>query len=271
MAISAKSKARNKSVGVLAEHAKNSPAFYAEVLRGIGAPVTAQNLRVLDAWQRAEGSTSSWNPFNSTQSSRQAGETNYNSIGVKNYPSEDAGIKATVATLKNGYYGPMITALKNNNQEAFIAAVVASPWDDGYGGRGSGKTYKNSSVYRLFIQGGGPTLTTTKGANPAPTTTPARPAAQTTAGPQVPKPFKPGQNAGELPGLNPGAGATGGLNLNPFSGFDKIATILTNGPFWIRILEMFFGALIVAWGVSVLTTGTIGLDKLSSAAKLATL
>jgi len=127
-------------------HTKNSPEFYAQILRGIGAPVTQKNLRVLDAWQRAEGSTSSWNPFNSTQSSHVAGETNYNSVGVKNYPSEMAGVNATIATLKNGYYNPMIAALKNDNPEAFIAAVVASPWDGGYGGRGSGKTYKNSSI-----------------------------------------------------------------------------------------------------------------------------
>lgn len=265
MATSGKSNPRPPGIGVVSVHAKNSPEFYAQVLRAIGAPVTAANLRVLDAWQRAEGSSSSWNPFNSEQSSHASGETNYNSAGVKNYPNEDAGVRATVATLKNGYYGPMITALKNDNQEAFIAALVASPWDGGYGGRGAGKTYKNSSIYRLFIQGGGTTLST-NGANPAPTTV----TAHTPAGPQTTIQYS--NNPGYLPGINPGQNGPHVSVPNPLAGLgnvNKFFQILSNGQFWVRVLEMALGGLLVAYGVFVLTTGTSGVSQAAKAAKLA--
>jgi hypothetical protein len=91
----------------------------------------------------------------------------------------------------------------------------------------------------------------TKGAAPAPTT------AHTTAGPQQATGPKNKQNKG--------------VSLNPLSGFETLARILTDGQFWIRLIEMLGGSLLVAYGVFVLTTGKSGIQQAAGAAKLAML
>jgi hypothetical protein len=126
-------------------------AFYARVLAGIGAPINQINLGVLAAWQKAEGGSSSWNPFNTTQSA--PGAKSYNSVGVRNYPDETTGVNATVATLQNGYYKPILSALKASNPDAAIAAIVSSPWDGGYGApvlSGGKRDYTRSSIYSAW-------------------------------------------------------------------------------------------------------------------------
>ena len=101
--------------------------FAAAVLHGIGAPVTAANLHALLAWQRAEGGSAKWNPFNTTQPASGAGS--YNSVGVRNYRSYQQGLQATIQTLKNGHYGGVIAALhRGTNPLAVAAAIGASPW-----------------------------------------------------------------------------------------------------------------------------------------------
>lgn len=98
-----------------------------QLLRQIGAPATPQNLSFLDAWLHAEGGTASNNPFNTTQSA--PGASNYNSVGVKNYGSPQAGLAATVATLQNGRYQPILDSLRRgNNAQQTANALVASPW-----------------------------------------------------------------------------------------------------------------------------------------------
>jgi hypothetical protein len=67
-------------------------------------------MRLLKAWARAEGGTAAFNPLNTTEPWR--GATDYNSAGVKNYPSGRAGIAATVATLDNGYYKGIVHDLR---------------------------------------------------------------------------------------------------------------------------------------------------------------
>ncbi len=100
---------------------------YAAILKGIGAPVTAQNIRAFQAWQRAEGGSARFNPFNTTQP--MSGASSYNSIGVRNYSSASQGIRATIETLKNGHYGNVLTALRRGNNAGKVAAAVgASPW-----------------------------------------------------------------------------------------------------------------------------------------------
>lgn len=60
-------------------------------------PAKPSYLQLMDAWQRAEGGTAQWNPLNTTEPMN--GTTNYNSAGVKNYPSPVSGIAATALTL----------------------------------------------------------------------------------------------------------------------------------------------------------------------------
>ena len=103
------------------------------VLHAIGAPVTPQNLRALLAWQRAEGGGARFNPLNTTQGAR--GATNYNSVGVKNFTSEQQGIQATAKTLLNGHYGNIVGLLRSGQStaEQVATAVAHSPWGTGSG------------------------------------------------------------------------------------------------------------------------------------------
>jgi hypothetical protein len=97
----------------------------------LGAPSTPDNLKFLEAWQQGEGGTADNNPFNTTQPG--AGASNYNSVGVKNYPSLAEGLKETVATLLNGRYGNIVGDLRSGKAPAMKLAqdVAASPWGTG--------------------------------------------------------------------------------------------------------------------------------------------
>jgi peptidoglycan hydrolase CwlO-like protein len=97
-------------------------------------PVTADNIAAITAWEMAEGghwyNTAYYNPLNTTQS--MPGATVFNSVGVKAYTSWKQGLEATMITLKNGYYGGIIDALKRGNDSGAVAqAVGASPWGTG--------------------------------------------------------------------------------------------------------------------------------------------
>jgi peptidoglycan hydrolase CwlO-like protein len=97
-------------------------------------PVTADNVAAITAWEMAEGghwyNTAYYNPLNTTQS--MPGATVFNSVGVKAYTSWKQGLEATMITLKNGYYGGILDALKRgNDSEAVARAVGASPWGTG--------------------------------------------------------------------------------------------------------------------------------------------
>ena len=52
-----------------------------------------------------------------------------NSAGVQAYPSWRSGFTATLATLGNGRYGPVLSALSAGTSARAVAdAVAASPW-----------------------------------------------------------------------------------------------------------------------------------------------
>ena len=89
--------------------------FYTAVLRSLGAPVTPNTLQLCRDWQRFEGGSASWNPWNTT--SWAPGATDYNSAHVRNYPDEATGISATVSTLRNGYYPDVVVALQSDRPE----------------------------------------------------------------------------------------------------------------------------------------------------------
>lgn len=89
--------------------------FYESILKGIGAPITDDNLKFLYAWRRAEGGKATNNPFNTTYKlSKDFGMSNYNSVGVKNYSTPNYGIEATVKTLNSKYYTCIVDGLKND-------------------------------------------------------------------------------------------------------------------------------------------------------------
>lgn len=105
----------------------------ASLLKAIGAPATKENLRFLDAWQRAEGGTAAFNPLNTTQHA--PGATSYNSVGVRNFLDPQQGLSATAKTLLNGYYKPIVSGLRSGRTtaEKLAQAVEASPWGTGGG------------------------------------------------------------------------------------------------------------------------------------------
>lgn len=107
--------------------------WQAALLRSIGAPATAANLKFLNAWQRAEGGRASFNPLNTTQGSH--GASNYNSVGVKNYRSPQEGVHATAQTLLNGHYGNIVGLLRSGkaSPSQMATAVAKSPWGTGSG------------------------------------------------------------------------------------------------------------------------------------------
>lgn len=65
------------------------------------------------------------------------GATNFNAVGVKNYTSYDQGVNANAATLKNGRYPALLSAVTSNNDNLLknpSSAMVANlnTWGTGY-------------------------------------------------------------------------------------------------------------------------------------------
>jgi hypothetical protein len=88
--------------------------FFDEVFKKLGVTPTNEKIKFFVAWRQAEGGKALNNPFNTTKTMKADGITNYNSVGVKNYPTIDIGIDATVNTLKLRYYQDLMNKLNNN-------------------------------------------------------------------------------------------------------------------------------------------------------------
>lgn len=105
-------------------------AFFADVLRGLGAPVTSGNLAGLAGVVQTEGVNNYYNPFNIEwhpgDDPSWRGVGNFNDVGVQEYGSYDQGVAATVAFLKgNSGWSNVINALKSGNQQMVEAALTA--------------------------------------------------------------------------------------------------------------------------------------------------
>lgn len=96
------------------------------LLHAVKASGRAQNRRLLAAWQRAEGGNARYNPLNTTEP--WAGASDYNSIGVKNYPTGSAGIAAAATTLQNGHYPGLLVDLRTASKTA--EQIVADRADE---------------------------------------------------------------------------------------------------------------------------------------------
>jgi hypothetical protein len=77
-----------------------------DVLKAIGAPVTAGNLRLLRSWQRWEGghtkNSATWNWLNTTRGKQ---FPTMNEVGVRRYPDYRTGVAYTADTIIGGYPG----------------------------------------------------------------------------------------------------------------------------------------------------------------------
>jgi hypothetical protein len=114
--------------------------FFTAVLRGMGAPVTANNLAKLGAVAATEGHGGSYNPFNYVAAAN--GSTKFNSAGVQNYPDLQTGINQTIKLL-------------TTNRSAGVKAATANLMSDG---AYNGFTSAFSNFYHSW---GGPSITTT--------------------------------------------------------------------------------------------------------------
>lgn len=114
---------------------------YAQILQGIGAPVTPLNLKFLANWHAAELSAASYNPFNTTRTMPGSGDLGGPSGNgghpVQIYQNEEQGIQATIQTLQQKQYKDLVAALKSgesfpvkNGQPIYraTAELVTSPW-----------------------------------------------------------------------------------------------------------------------------------------------
>jgi hypothetical protein len=102
-----------------------------DFLTELGKPITAENVKAIAAWEQAEGTAASFNPLATTQSGF-AGETRFNSVGVKNYASYQNGLDANVHALTNGRYANILAALGAGNSATAVAQAIAnSPWGTG--------------------------------------------------------------------------------------------------------------------------------------------
>lgn len=104
------------------------------VLRADGLPRTPCDVGALTAWEAAEGghwhNTAQYNPLDTTQP--EPGSQSMNSAGVQAYPSWQEGLQATLATLNNGRYSAIISALQaGDNAQQVADTVSASSWGTG--------------------------------------------------------------------------------------------------------------------------------------------
>lgn len=111
--------------------AGGSPDQWAlDFLHAAGFPATPANVQVVVSWEYAEsgGGGGMWNPLNTTQGGY-AGETDFNSVGVKNYVRREDGIAANARVIHNGYYSRAVGEFqRGDNAGATVAAITSSPW-----------------------------------------------------------------------------------------------------------------------------------------------
>jgi len=119
------------SSGKLNRAGVDSVQWARDFLTELGKPITAENVKAITAWEQAEGTAASFNPLATTQSGF-AGETRFNSVGVKNYATYQNGLDANVHALTNGRYANILAALSAGNSATAVAQAIAnSPWGTG--------------------------------------------------------------------------------------------------------------------------------------------
>jgi hypothetical protein len=201
--------------------------FADAVLRGIGAPLTAANELLIASWAAAEGTKARYNPLATTQP--YAGATNFNSAGVKNYPSFAAGVAATVQTLKNGRYPFIVQSLQSNNAVAITQTregrAEISVWGTSWGnltsiflGRGAGEAARSNWL------------------------------------------------ADAVGGVTGAIGDAAGAVASPFAAVGDVIGKLLSPDFWLRVLEMLAGGVLVLLGLYLLAK-EIGLEGIGGGAK----
>lgn len=116
-------------------------SHFKQILMGIGAPVTPENMAFMYAWRECEtslGASSNLycnNPFNTTWDMDPKGiefcssESNMycktNSHGVKSYKNMKIGILATIKTILSGKYENLLNGLKTSEKKGWNCLEIA--------------------------------------------------------------------------------------------------------------------------------------------------
>jgi hypothetical protein len=95
-------------------------------------PQTSCNMSAVLEWEAREGggfgNQAHYNPLN-VNPGPGAGWPGYSAIGAWAFPDAQTGLRYTVATLNNGYYGGVLAALRRGNSAQGVCdAIMASPW-----------------------------------------------------------------------------------------------------------------------------------------------
>lgn len=114
---------------------------FLSILKGIGAPITPENIAFMYAWRECEtslGASASLfcnNPFNTTWDMDKKGikfcskESNMycktNSHGVKSYKNMNIGINATIKTILSGNYPNLLNSLKDSQKNNWNCLQIA--------------------------------------------------------------------------------------------------------------------------------------------------
>ncbi len=110
--------------------------FAVSVLKGLGIKPSRGAVQAMVGWQKAEGghwnNDARHNPLNTTQPEPGAGNTGTQG-NIKVYTDWGQGVKATVTTLKNGRYQPILDALAQGNPSGVAQAIGQTPWGTGGG------------------------------------------------------------------------------------------------------------------------------------------
>lgn len=105
-------------------------AWAVDWLHAAGFPQTASNITVVYSWEYAEssGGGGMWNPLNTTQGGY-PGESDFNSVGVKNYAARVHGLEANAKVIHNGFYPAAVQAFqRGDDAPTTIRAITSSPW-----------------------------------------------------------------------------------------------------------------------------------------------
>jgi len=95
-------------------------------------PQTTCNVSAVLEWEAREGggfgNQAHYNPLN-VNPGPGAGWPGYSATGAWAFPDAATGLRYTVSTLNNGYYGGILAALRRGNSaQAVCNAIMASPW-----------------------------------------------------------------------------------------------------------------------------------------------
>lgn len=109
----------------------DNSGWEAAVLKGLDAPDVPDSNLALTLWAQSEGMPSWANNWLATERSGFGG-TKYNKAGVWAYPSFEAGIAATVATIKQPNMSGILSGFRTrSNLAGLYLAINDSPWCPG--------------------------------------------------------------------------------------------------------------------------------------------